>query len=557
MIVYTVLLLLIIGAFSSTRTGVKADRVLAVASVASLFVVFINFCESMFSGTMNAFSFEWNASQGRNVAFDIVSNPYNYSLIFSCFVVTILACFHNLLFRYEERRAAYNAVLCFNLVAQILLITSNNFVQLVSGLFITDILALFLMKDGGACRLFSMMNMLADMMLFMVLAVVNSRVDSLDLAQVSIYREIGIHANWIALIGLTAIFIKLGFFGVHLGILELKNIRFHRMQNVLFLSSPFAALILLVKFRALWSVSEYFTLYLDIMCVLTAIWAFCCSIWVNDFKSKTIYWMMAFWALMVELLRFSEFVWVPEFNKLILEMYVFMTAMYLFYFYNNRRKLTTQMMQLRLVHKERIASVLLNVMLVIMAAALTLSTIYYRVNGFYIWGFSVLFLLSVAMAIGQICFHYNSHYVGVQHDISFKWIVFFELLGICVWLLKGVQLENFAVWGSIIVFSLAILLLPAQKLSEFYKVKSLQQNNLGHRLYHGVVRSLRLSGYLLGLLIDRIFLERVVLSSMVVLSTTTVRLFRRLHNSPLAGGVAVLSILGTMLWYSFKHAWTD
>ena len=553
MIIYTVLLLFIIGALSSIKTGVKVDRVLTFVSFTSIFIIFADFCESMIAGTNHTFSFMWNTSQGQDIKFDIVSNPYNYALIMSCFAVTVLACLHNLLFRYEERRAAYNAILCFNLISLILLITSNNFVQLISALFITDILAMFLMKNNANCRLFGMMNMLADMLLFMVMAIINARVDSLDLEQVLLYRQIGVHTDFTAVVGLTAIFIKFGFFVFQRGMLELKDIRFHRIQNVLFLSSPFAALILLLKFNALWRVSAYFTLYLDIMCVATGVWAFCHSVWVNHFKAKAIYWMMAFWALMVELLRFSDFVWLPEYGKLILEMYVFMTALSLLYAYNNRRNLITQMMQLRLTHKKRLASVLLIIMLMIMASAHTLSIIYNAENRFYILGFAALFLLSVAVVIGQIYFYQGRRHAGVQNDMKFKWVAFIELTVLSIWLLRAVRIEDYAVWVSVTVFTVLVLL-PVQKMRVLYEVPLLQENRILDGTYRRFVRSLRMCGRLSGLLIDRVFLEKIMLTAAVAVSTVCIRMFRRLHSSPLLGGLTVLCILGATLWYSFRYA---
>lgn len=554
MIIYTVLLLFIIGALSSIKTGVKVDKALAFVSFTSLFVVFADFCESMIAGETHTFSFMWNTSQGQDIKFDIVSNPYNYALIISCFAITVLACLHNLLFRYEERRAAYNAVLCFNLITLILLITSNNFVQLISALFITDILALFLINNSATCRLFCMMNMLADMMLFMVMAIINARVDSLDLEQVLLYQQNGIHTDWTALVGLSAIFIKFGFFVFHQGVIELKNIRFHRMQNVMFLSSPFAALILLSKFNALWRVSAYFTLYLDVMCIVTGVWAFCHSVWVNNYKTKTIYWMTAFWALMVELLRLSDFMWLPQYGNLILEMYVFVTALYLIYYYNNRRNLTTQMMQLRLTHKKCLASILLIIMLMIMASAQTLSTIYNAKNMFYILGFAVLFLLSVALVIGQIYFYPRRHHVTAQHDMTFKWAVFAELTVLCVWLLRTLQSENYAVWGSVIVFPALMLLMPVTKMRALYDIPFLQENKFWDFSYHRIVRSLRMCGRFAGLLIDRLFLEKVMLSAATAVSVACIRMFRRLHGNPFFGGLTVLCLLGGVLWYSYQSA---
>lgn len=331
MIAYTVLLLFFIGIFSSVKVGVKVDKVLAFVTFASLFFVFVNFCDGMLDATEHSFSFIWNTSQGRNLKFDILSNVYNYALVLPCFLITLLSCFNNLLFRNEERKSAYSSLLIFNLVALIVLITSNNFVQLVSALFIVDILSLFMIKDIQASQRYVLLNMAADMMLFSVLALINARVDSLDIKEILRYRQIGFHEDYVALTGLTAIFAKLGFAVFQIGNIALKDIRFHRMQNVLLLSSPMAALILLLKLNMLWRFSDYFNIYADSICYVTLIWAFVGSIVVNDFQTKIIYWQMSFWALMVALLRFYGFIWIPEFTYLLTEMYVFINALFLLY----------------------------------------------------------------------------------------------------------------------------------------------------------------------------------------------------------------------------------
>lgn len=551
MIAYAVLWLFIIGVCSSVKTGVKLDKGLAFMAFVSLLFVFVGFCNAMIVGQSHTFSFVWNASQGQNLNFDIISNPANYMLVLPCFVLTLLAVFNNLLFRYEERRSAYSALLTFNLLALILLITSNNFVQLISALFVIDILALFVIRENAAYRNFGMFNMLADMILFMVLAVINARVDSLDLEQIRLYQKAGIHTDFISLSGVIALLMKQGSFGFQSGLLALKNTRFHRMQNVLFLFSPLAALVLLIKFNALWRVSGYFTITIDVMCLLTAVWGFVCSICINDFKAKIIYWMMAFWALMVELLRFYGFVWINEFSALMLEMYVFTMAMYLLYYHNNRRSYVTQMMHLRITHKKRLISILTVVLLDIMCAANTLALMYNPINGYFILGFSVLFLLSVAIVLGQIYFYDGKRTMGVQNDITFKWFVFAELCIICLWLLKNAQMTAWYVWGSAIVTVVAISVLPLKKFAALYEVKFIQNGDIIGSLYHLIIRYMRVFGRLSGLLVNHIFLEKIALNLAMGVSVSGLKLFRRLHGSRFFGGILSGGVLLFLLWLSY------
>ncbi|MBQ7632988.1 MAG: hypothetical protein IJS88_02590 [Alphaproteobacteria bacterium] len=552
MIAYTVLLLFFIGIFSSVKVGVKVDKVLAFVTFASLFFVFVNFCDGMLDATEHSFSFIWNTSQGRNLKFDILSNVYNYALVLPCFLITLLSCFNNLLFRNEERKSAYSSLLIFNLVALIVLITSNNFVQLVSALFIVDILSLFMIKDIQASQRYVLLNMAADMMLFSVLALINARVDSLDIKEILRYRQIGFHEDYVALTGLTAIFAKLGFAVFQIGNIALKDIRFHRMQNVLLLSSPMAALILLLKLNMLWRFSDYFNIYADSICYVTLIWAFVGSIVVNDFQTKIIYWQMSFWALMVALLRFYGFIWIPEFTYLLTEMYVFINALFLLYYYNNRCHTVSEMMKLRLIHKKRLASVALIVLLTITAGANTLLQMYNQTNRMCIWLFTILFLISTAATLGQIYFYKGKRLRGVQHDIKFKWTVWVELLCLCGVLLYGGKVQNVMVWVIPIIFVFLWFCPLLRSTAYFYKLRFLQKSDLLGDIYLSVIKSFRLCGRVFWLLIDHLFLDKLVMELAVVLSHICLRMFRKLHSKPIFGGMIVLLLLVGMLWYSYR-----
>ncbi|MBR3676311.1 MAG: hypothetical protein IKN71_04175 [Alphaproteobacteria bacterium] len=553
MIAYTVFLLFIIGIFSSLKVGVKVDKVLAFVTFASLFLVFLNFCDNMMSAIEHSFTFEWSTSPGRDLKLEMLSNPATYGLVLPCFIITLLACLNNLLFRYEERRSAYSAVLIFNLSALIILITSNNFVQLISALFVVDILSLFLIKDTVNCQRYVMLNMCADMILFSVLAVINSRVNSLDIQEIWRYRQIGFHADFAALAGLTAIFAKLGFAVFQIGIMPLSNIRFHRIQNVLFLSSPLAALILLMKFNGLWRISDYFTHYADAACFLTLIWAFIGSICTNNYKAKAIYWQMSFWSLMVALLRFYGFVWIPEFTCLLVEMYALICAVYLIYFYNNRGKTVTYMMNLRLTHKKRLISCFCIILLSLTAMANTLMFMYNNVNRWCIWTFAILFLLSLASTLGQIYFHKGKRNVGVQHNICFKWWVLLELLTLCGGVLYAAQITKAPVWGTALAFTLLVLLPIWHKTAGIYEIEFLQNNDILSKIYKWAIKSLRLSGRVFWLLIDRLFLEKIVLETAIIASKVSLRLFRRLHNNGFVGALFIAAVLILLLYFSAKQ----
>src|SRR5574344_29487 len=347
MIAYTTLLLFCIGVFSSINVGVKVDKLLSFLTFTSVFLVFANFFDNMFNNIEHTFSFMWNSSPSGDIVVDIISNPYNCGLVMPFFLMALITIGNNISFRYEERRSAFDAVVIMNLISLIMIITSNNLVQLLSAVFIIDILAVFIAKDLDASRKYVKFNILADMMLFMVFAVINYRVASLELSEILEYRKSGLHVDFIAIFGLTVVFMKMGFFLFQGGLLGLKNVRFHRLQIVLFLTSPEVVILLLIKFHILWSGSAYFVPYINIACISTLAWGFIGFISIDNFKAKVVYLQMMFGALFVELLRFRGFAWSEMLSTVLVCDFLLISTLYLAYYCTNRKKLVSQMANLQ------------------------------------------------------------------------------------------------------------------------------------------------------------------------------------------------------------------
>ena len=549
MIAYTTLLLFFIGIFSSIKVGVKVDKTLSFFTFASLFFVFSGFCDAFNAVREHIFTFTWNTATGSALVFDIISNSYNYWLVLPCFVLTMLSALNSFFFHYEERRSAYLSVLILNLVALIILITSNNFVQLLSALFVIDILALFLIKDVEACRRYVLLNMLADMILFAVLAVINCRVASLDIKQIILYRSNGMHQDFVALAGLTAVFAKFGFFLFQIGITDLSKIRFHRMQNILFLSSPLAAMILLLKFSVLWRTSHYFTAYTDIICVCSIVWGGLGGLLADNFKSKIIYWQMSFWALFVELLRFHGFIWFSGFSFLLLEMYALTSALYLLYYYGNRRVSMRQIGSLPLTNKKATAFVLLIMVAQVAAMSNTLTILYNNINRYYIWTFAAIFVFSLSAVLNQLLVRKSTRIKSFS-VMPKKVYVIIELMILCALLLQDWRLAEPSVWGIAIIFALLCAYNPLRKTEFVYGMQEFQNMDVLGRLYHVLIKSLRLSGKFFWLLIDRLFMEKILLAFFASMSRGVLRFFRNLYNGSF-GSVLAFALVILLLWLSY------
>ena len=552
MIAYTTFLLFLTGLFSSIKVSIKTDKILSFIAFAALFTIFGNFCESWLSGDNQTFSFIWNSSPSGNINFDIISNPYNYEIILPFFIITLLSALHIQIFRYEERKSSAVAFLAFNLAILTAMITSNNFVQLLSAVFIADILAVLIIKDTGASKKYTLMNMAADMILFMVLAVINSLVDSLDIRQILAYKKSGFHADFLAIFGLTAVFMKFGFFIFHIGILSLQNIRLHRLLEILFLSAPLTALVLLLKFNILWRESAYFLPYLDALCSLTLAFGFFGSLLIDCYKAKIIYWQLMFWALFVELLKFNGFIWSAWFTALFLGMYILSNGLYLLHYYFNRRPLVSQFMTIRKENKYPLQGAFLIIFSAVISLSMTLTNMYNNVNRYYIWTFAVLFTLSLSAVLYQILFLPRRRKLLQLSTIPTQYLITAELLLFATSLLYYFHDYHISAVGVPVVFVLLCLFNPLHKLSYFYTKTDIQNFEFFAFLYNNLITFLQISGKVLWLLIDRLFMDKIFIRFTVWSAKSGLSLFRKAHQSPLLGGFFVLLFIIILFMWSYN-----
>jgi NADH:ubiquinone oxidoreductase subunit 2 (subunit N) len=551
MIAFTTLALLGIALLSSIGVEVKKDKLLSFFVFILLGGVFSQFCQAFLSGQEQTFSFLWNSSPSGDIKIDIISNAYNYNVILPFFIITLVAVAQNLLFRYEEKRSFYNAILIFNLVALILMITSNNFVQLLCALFLVDILAMFLIKDSQAYRRYILLNMAADMMIFTVLAIINCRVDSLDIREILRYKQMGMHLDFITITGLSAIFMKMGLWGFHIGSSGLQKIRLHRLLNVLFLSSPVGALILLMKFHVLWNSSAYFAPYLHCVCILSITGGLIGSLLYDNFKKKIIYWQMMFWALMLELLCFQGFVWSNGNVYFLLQMVTLTWCWYLLYYHCRRPNSVLQWLQQKYSAQTTVNINLVLITLMIAAMSGTLTTMYNRGNRYYIWFFAVAFVISVANAICQIFAPRKTNQLPTHPNKPYM-LSYLLIGGLSAFVLQPQYLNAVPVYGFTSVFVLLCRYSPLRYLQNIYHVQWLQNNDFIGMFYKYVlIKPLRWCGRFLWILIDHLFIERIVIGFFLSIAQGGLHFFRRLHNNTTLGGTMIVLILVIMLWLSY------
>lgn len=556
MIADTTFLLIITAVLSSLKVGVKSDKFISwliFLFVTGIFVYFLHYGQE---AETTVFSFIWNSSPSGNIMVDIVSNSYNCQLIMPFFLMTVMAIGYNNVFRYEERRGLFDAVLLFNLTALIMMITSNNLVQLLSGLFVVDIMALLIIKDVEKSKYYATFNLIADMMLFTVLAVVNCQLESLDLRQIIEYNKIGYHQDFVALAGLAAVFIKFGTVPFHGSMLRLKDIRYHRLQNILFLTSPASALILLQKFYPLWQSSLYFLPVLQTGCVLGLMWGLLFFIMGENLKFKTIYLQMFFMSILILLLVDKKVVWSESFSILLICQYLGVSLLYFLYYNANR---CSSLLKLKNCCVQKHFSCCAVWCMYLVVFAMEFIQIFNLKNEFYYYLAILMTLLAWVMAQVFYLFCSNNKSSEAKKIAAQPQPLFWILsLPVAALIFAGTLPLFFSadvkfICLPLFVFVIATFIPVGNFMYKIYTNKWIQTSDMFEQIYHYmVIEPIQWCGRVLAVLIDRMLVEKMIVGAASLGLQGAVRLFRNIHYNRFWGGIIMLLLLGLLLVLSFN-----
>ena len=535
----TVLYLLIIGLFSLIKTEKRYDLMLSVASAFFSAILFWFFLMDQKTGTASFLSFSLGESQANNVKIDIISSKQNYLMIYPFFVVSVIAMFNNFLFKYEPNKKSQATLFIFNLISFIMLICGNNFIQIITFVFVIDILSQLLIKDFNAGRRYSIYNFVADMGLFLVLAMMQSKLLNLDVGNISLYYETGRHRDFIVFVIMFSLAVKFGFFLFQGYWLDLKNAKFHNLYFLPYLSTPMASLILLTKLYPILIVSPSFLPILNIMIMLTIFWGAAGSVLNIEIKEKFVYFNMMGIALLVKLIEQADFIWNVHFSNLIILFNLFNFCCY--YLHNEIDRSHAQ-------NKLAFYSIALSFIAVISALATNIFAIETLTKTFWINIFFITFLTAFSISAAQICYK-------VKGKISLKQFnstVFLMLFVFILCFYFGCYEFEYC-WPICFVLAFIIILFQVSFFLKnpsfgFFKNK-IQHIDLFRLFYQKVIaESFRHAGLFFNILMDFIFLEKTLLPLLGAFNASIVRIYRKLNRYALLYDLICIGLgFGTFL----------
>jgi len=358
MIINTMIYMLFVGIFGLFRLHIRSDKILSWIMFFIVLGLFGEYNIQSNAGEIAGFSFLWASTQIGNITLDFNPAQATNQIIVPIFLLSLMTILNNNIFRYEERRCAFNSLIIFNLVSLNLLVCAENYVQLITMVFVIDILGYMILRDIDSSRRYVIYNFFADMCLFMILALACGRIHSLDMTRLLGYEQIGRHKDFVSLVATLALLIKIGCFPFQSYLMDISNARFQRMSTVFLLFSPLAGMLLLLKLHNLLLISDLFLPLFKTVVLLTFIAGISGFVVKRNIQKKVACLNMAFLSVLLQQLQTNDFNLNMSTALYLVAMYLFNQLFFKLYLYQNR-----EVDILKMINAKKINSLALKVLL--------------------------------------------------------------------------------------------------------------------------------------------------------------------------------------------------
>lgn len=529
MIAEIVITMTVLGFFSLWQTRSRYSLIITMLCTGITGILFFAFINSWLNGQTESFFVLWDASLSGDIRLNINSSLRNYRMVFPFFSITLFSLINNLTFRFETQKKNISAFICLNFAALTMLITAGNFIQLITFVFVIDILSQLFIQDINAGRRYAIYNLVADMGLFLAFALLRGGLENLTISRLTSVNVP--HHDFAALIILISLFIKLGFFVFHTCFLDLKSARFHRLIMLFYLSSPAAALILFVK---LFGFLSEFTAFLPIVntaVVLTVAWGAMGAVIMNNLKEKLVYFNMMLISLLIKIASLPDFVWNSKFSFVIINSFLINICFYYLHYYISRKNNLVGSSEIRPCNPVPFIGVSLLWIMAVSVLGMLLGSYCNAVSRIWLGGFAFAFLLGSSHTLRQVYRLVKPKFLKVKFDRSPLLVLFGALVALS--LIARFEQNNWRFGAAGITFFVLLLLIFPFRC--FDKDDSfcnrLQSIDIFPHLYNALfVKPMKAIGKTLAVFVDFMFFEKTLLMLSNLLSDITIRTFRKVSR---------------------------
>lgn len=548
MIINTTMYMLIVGVIGLLKLHIKSDKILSWIMFFIVLGVFGEYNLQNISEGVSGFSVLWAKTEIGNISLDFRPVQLTNRIIIPLFFLSLLTLLNNNIFRYEEKRCAFNSFVIFNLISLGLLVCAENYVQLITMVFVIDILGYLILKDIDSSRRYVMCNFFADMCLFMILALACGKIHSLDMTRLLGYEQIGRHKDFVSMVTAMALFIKIGCFPFQGYLMDMRNARIQRMNMIYLLSSPLAGILLLLKLHNLLLISDLFIPIFKIVSILTFIVGISGFIIKRDVKKKNIFINMAFFGILLQQIRINDFNWTTDISLHYVIIYLFNQLYFMLYLYQNR-----EIDILKMLNANKINSFVLKFLLVQLSLLNAVFLIFSK-QITETSGQSLLFWECLALYVAQAVVLNHVYKSKSEHRIEYlkaNSLRFLSFVINSILIAYGIYYFQSEKIGLILA-SIAFLGLIASPLGDkfkiFYEKEKMQNKDLSQSfLSYAVVLPLTYISRTIWLVLDIFLSEKIINATAANVQKTCIAVFLKI-NKKSYGASFLFMLIGIMIF---------
>lgn len=499
------------------------------------------------ASVVSGFAFEWLSIKNNQLIININSNLPNLLMVAPIFGAMLFVMLYNLIYVLEFDRVKINLLALFCGINLTLLVCAQDLIQLIIAASFSTVLGYTILNNVLARRKFVFYNLVADMALVMLAAMLRSQENITDIQMLGAISNSLAYPWVLGLLLMVFVWLKAGLFSLHNAVLDVHYVKSNRQMMVMYLTTPLAAIVSLYKLKFITDLSVEFELALEVLAGISLAWAIWAALIVNNIKKKQIYLNLMFFALMVALIANKSLT--PQiFAFFMLESFLLNLLFVLVVNAASNETLVSLMGGfLRYLKTTFVCSVLAS--LVIIQRTLSLVT---PENKCWVYAFLVAILIVTANLFREIYLgktHADDNVTARLKNPNFLYFVPIFALAACLYV-PGFYPPILALWAA--GFVLVIVVPFLRPLEKFYAKENVQDSEFFYHLYDSMLMlPIRVLGRVLMITIDFLIIEKTIIASISKFNHVAVLAFQKIHGWSVMHYL-VFSLLGlAIMFYCF------
>ena len=286
MMALSLLKLFCLGVFSEIFQKNRLQKSWAVVVLAFAAAIIINMLtpEVMLSG--ERFVFQWINTSAIKV--NLLLKPsvevYRFGALLG--MITLVMMFYNCFYDEGKMRLRNGGLYLLIFIVMMFLISAQNMMQILIAVCFVDILCFYLLKDSGLKRRYMFYNMMADMALIIMCALIWGKVKSLDLGDMLHFVKNAPDKGIILGLWCLVVAIKSGVVLFHDFVLDLKKVSLVRALFIFYAATPMAGLLIMWKMYPMLTAVAWTQYVFYFLTAASVVWACLAVLAVDDLKAK-------------------------------------------------------------------------------------------------------------------------------------------------------------------------------------------------------------------------------------------------------------------------------